>query len=70
MTWTMDKHWRSEDLRELEEKVNLSPVTNMLSLCQSKLGRFSGKEAMLAIDALSLITELRISNALPVDLDR
>lgn len=32
MTWTMEKSWRSEDLRELEEKVNISPVTNMLFL--------------------------------------
>jgi excisionase family DNA binding protein len=53
MTWTMDKRWRSEGLRELEEKVNISPVTNMLFLCQYKLGRFSGKEAMLAIETHS-----------------
>jgi len=53
MTWTKDKRWRSEDLRELEEKVNITPISNMLFFCQYKLGRFSGEEAMLAIETHS-----------------
>jgi transcriptional repressor of dcmA and dcmR len=53
MTWTKDKRWRSEDLRKLEEKVNITPINSMLFFCQYKLGRFSGKEAMLAIETHS-----------------
>jgi excisionase family DNA binding protein len=53
MTWTKEKRWRLENLLELEEMANTSPTKNMLILCQYKLDRFSGEEAMSAIEAHS-----------------
>jgi transcriptional repressor of dcmA and dcmR len=55
MTWTKAKGWVAKDLRELEEIVNLSPVKarGILFLCQYALNRFSGEEAMLAIETHS-----------------
>ncbi|MFZ3047234.1 MAG: MEDS domain-containing protein [Desulfatirhabdiaceae bacterium] len=55
MTWTKEKGWVAKDLRELEEIVNLSPVKarGILFLCQYALNRFSGEEAMLAIETHS-----------------
>jgi excisionase family DNA binding protein len=53
MTWTEEKGWLTNDLQELENMVNLSQTKGMLFLCQYKLGRFSGEEALMALESHS-----------------
>jgi hypothetical protein len=50
MTWAKDKGWLMNDLHELEKRVNMSQTKGMLFLCQYKLDRFSGEEAMMALE--------------------
>jgi excisionase family DNA binding protein len=50
MTWAKDKGWLMNDLHELEKRVNMSQTQGMLFLCQYKLDRFSGEEAMMALE--------------------
>jgi hypothetical protein len=53
MTWTKKKHWRPENLLELEKMANTTPTKNILILCQYRLDRFSGEEAMSALETHS-----------------
>lgn len=50
MTWAKEKGWLMNDLRALEQMVDISPTKGMLFLCQYNLGRFSGEEAMMALE--------------------
>ena len=50
MTWTKDKGWGFYDLHALEKMVNTTPTKGMLFLCQYKLDRFSGEEALMALE--------------------
>jgi excisionase family DNA binding protein len=50
MSWTKGKGWRMDDLHELEKMVDMSQTKGMLILCQYKLDRFSGEEAMMALE--------------------
>ncbi len=53
MTWAKEKGWLTNDLQELENIVNISQTKGMLFLCQYKLGRFSGEEALMALESHS-----------------
>ena len=54
MSWAKEKGWSANDLRALEETVNTSlNAGGTLFLCQYPLERFSGQEAMMAIETHS-----------------
>jgi transcriptional repressor of dcmA and dcmR len=50
MTWAKEKGWPTNDLHALENMVNTSQTKGMLILCQYKLDRFSGEEALMALE--------------------
>lgn len=53
MTWTKVKGWGTKNLVDLEKNVGLKLIKNMLFLCQYQLDRFSGEEAMMAVETHS-----------------
>ncbi len=51
MTWAKQKRWSTEYIRSLEDMSNTgTPSPGKLILCQYSLDRFSGQDAMMAVE--------------------